>query len=74
LTRYRGDKEEAYFDQFKMAMAPEDVARSIMFAINEPRHVQIAGEPLLRQPGTPSRASARLTDRNFNRLEGGAGG
>jgi 3-hydroxy acid dehydrogenase/malonic semialdehyde reductase len=44
LTRYRGDKEKekAYFDQFKIAMAPEDVARSIMFAINEPRHVQIA--------------------------------
>jgi len=44
LTRYRGDKEKekAYFDQFAMAMAPEDVARSIMFAINEPPHVQIA--------------------------------
>jgi 3-hydroxy acid dehydrogenase/malonic semialdehyde reductase len=44
LTRYRGDKakEKAYFDQFKMAMAPEDIARSIMFALNEPRHVQIA--------------------------------
>ena len=44
LTRYRDDreKEKAYFDQFKLAMAPEDVARSIMFAINEPRHVQIA--------------------------------
>jgi 3-hydroxy acid dehydrogenase/malonic semialdehyde reductase len=44
LTRYRGDKakEKAYFDQFKMAMAPEDIARSIMFAISEPPHVQIA--------------------------------
>jgi len=44
LTRYRGDreKEKAYFDQFKMAMEPEDVARSILFALNEPRHVQIA--------------------------------
>ena len=44
LTRYRGDreKEKAYFDQFKLAMVPEDIARSIMFAINEPRHVQIA--------------------------------
>jgi 3-hydroxy acid dehydrogenase/malonic semialdehyde reductase len=44
LTRYRGDKEKekAYFDQFKQAMVPEDVARSIMFAINEPPHVQIA--------------------------------
>jgi 3-hydroxy acid dehydrogenase/malonic semialdehyde reductase len=44
LTRYRGDKEKekAYFDQFKIALEPEDVARSIMFAISEPRHVQIA--------------------------------
>jgi 3-hydroxy acid dehydrogenase/malonic semialdehyde reductase len=44
ISRYRGDteKEKAYFDQFKMAMVPEDVARSVMFAINEPPHVQIA--------------------------------
>jgi 3-hydroxy acid dehydrogenase / malonic semialdehyde reductase len=44
LSRYRGDKEKekTYFDQFKMALAPEDIARSIMFALNEPRHVQIA--------------------------------
>lgn len=44
LTRYRGDraKEKAYFDQFKMAMDPEDIARSIMFALNQPRHVQMA--------------------------------
>jgi 3-hydroxy acid dehydrogenase/malonic semialdehyde reductase len=43
-TRYRGDtaKEKAYFDQFKLAMEPDDVARSVMFALNEPRHVQIA--------------------------------
>jgi 3-hydroxy acid dehydrogenase/malonic semialdehyde reductase len=44
LTRYRGDRaqEKAYFDQFKMAMDPEDIARSIMFALNQPRHVQVA--------------------------------
>jgi 3-hydroxy acid dehydrogenase / malonic semialdehyde reductase len=44
LTRYRGDRaqEKAYFDQFKMAMDPEDIARSIMFALNQPRHVQMA--------------------------------
>jgi 3-hydroxy acid dehydrogenase / malonic semialdehyde reductase len=44
VTRYRGDRaqEKAYFDQFKMAMDPEDIARSIMFALDQPRHVQVA--------------------------------
>jgi len=44
LSRYRGDKaqEKAYFDQFKMALDPEDIARSIMFALDQPRHVQVA--------------------------------
>jgi 3-hydroxy acid dehydrogenase/malonic semialdehyde reductase len=44
LTRYRGDRaqEKAYFDQFKLAMDPDDIARSIMFALNQPRHVQMA--------------------------------
>ncbi len=43
-TRYRGDeeKEKAYFDQFKMALDPEDVARTILFALDQPPHVQIA--------------------------------
>ena len=44
VTRYRGDreKEQAYFEQFKMALDPEDVARVIMFALDQPQHVQIA--------------------------------
>ncbi|MET0721612.1 MAG: SDR family oxidoreductase [Tardiphaga sp.] len=44
VTRYRGDreKEQAYFDQFKMALDPEDVARVILFALDQPPHVQIA--------------------------------
>lgn len=44
LTRYRGDaeKEKAYFDQFKLALEPEDVARTILFALEQPPHVQIA--------------------------------
>jgi 3-hydroxy acid dehydrogenase/malonic semialdehyde reductase len=44
LTRYRGDRaqEKAYFDQFKLAMEPEDIARCILFALNQPRHVQMA--------------------------------
>jgi 3-hydroxy acid dehydrogenase/malonic semialdehyde reductase len=44
LTRYRGDRaqEKEYFDQFKMALDPDDIARSIMFALSQPRHVQVA--------------------------------
>jgi 3-hydroxy acid dehydrogenase/malonic semialdehyde reductase len=44
LARYRGDRaqERAYFDQFKMALEPEDIARSIMFALAQPRHMQVA--------------------------------
>jgi 3-hydroxy acid dehydrogenase / malonic semialdehyde reductase len=44
LTRYRGDlkKEKDHFDQFKMALDPVDIARSIVFALDQPPHVQIA--------------------------------
>jgi 3-hydroxy acid dehydrogenase/malonic semialdehyde reductase len=44
LTRYRGNRaqEKEYFDQFKMALDPDDIARSIMFALAQPRHVQVA--------------------------------
>ena len=44
LTRYRGDrqKEKDYFDQFRMALEPADIARSIVFALDQPAHVQIA--------------------------------
>ncbi len=43
-ARYRGDEEETrrYFAQFKMALDPEDVARCVMFAIEQPAHVQLA--------------------------------
>ena len=43
-TRYRGDtvKEKEYFDTFKMALEPDDVARCISFALSQPRSVQIA--------------------------------
>ena len=43
-TRYRGDQEKtkAYFEQFKLALEPEDVARVIVFALDQPPHVQIA--------------------------------
>jgi 3-hydroxy acid dehydrogenase/malonic semialdehyde reductase len=44
ITRYRGDaaKEKGYFDQFKLALDPADVARAIVFALDQPPHVQIA--------------------------------
>jgi 3-hydroxy acid dehydrogenase/malonic semialdehyde reductase len=44
ITRYRGDKqkEKDYFDQFRMALDPADIARSIVFALDQPPHVQIA--------------------------------
>ena len=44
LIRYRGDreKEKDYFDQFKMALDAADIARSIVFALDQPPHVQIA--------------------------------
>jgi len=44
LKRHRGDRalEEEYFERFKIALAPEDVARSVLFALNQPPHVQIA--------------------------------
>jgi 3-hydroxy acid dehydrogenase / malonic semialdehyde reductase len=44
LTRYRGDltKEKDHFGQFKMALDPTDIARSIVFALDQPPHVQIA--------------------------------
>ena len=44
LTRYRGDraKEKSYFDQFKIALDPEDIACAILFALSQPRHVQVA--------------------------------
>ena len=43
-ARYRGDEEaaERYFAEFKMALAPEDVARCILFALDQPPEVQIA--------------------------------
>jgi 3-hydroxy acid dehydrogenase / malonic semialdehyde reductase len=43
-TRYRGDtaKDKEYFDTFKMALEPDDVARCVSFALAQPRSVQIA--------------------------------
>ncbi len=43
-SRYRGDvaQEKEYFDQFEMALEPEDVARSVVYALSQPPQVQVA--------------------------------
>ena len=44
LKRHRGDRalEQAYFDQARIALEPEDIARSVLFALEQPPHMQIA--------------------------------
>lgn len=44
LKRHRGDRtlEQAYFDQARIALDPEDVARSVLFALEQPPHMQVA--------------------------------
>ena len=44
LKRHRGDREleKAYFDQARMALDPEDIARMALFALEQPAHMQIA--------------------------------
>lgn len=43
-ARHRGDTEAArkYFERFGMALDPEDIARCVMFALDQPAHVQVA--------------------------------
>ena len=43
-SRHRGDEDAArkYFERFGMALDPEDVARCVMFALDQPSHMQIA--------------------------------
>jgi 3-hydroxy acid dehydrogenase / malonic semialdehyde reductase len=44
VERFRGDvaKAREYIDGFRMVLSAEDIARSVMFALNQPPHVQIA--------------------------------
>jgi 3-hydroxy acid dehydrogenase/malonic semialdehyde reductase len=44
LERFKGDeaKAKAYYDRCRMTLAPEDIARSVLFAVSQPEHVQIA--------------------------------
>ncbi|MCV3210737.1 SDR family oxidoreductase [Mesorhizobium sp. YC-39] len=43
-SRHRGDEEASrkYFEKFGMALDPEDIARCVSFALDQPPHVQIA--------------------------------
>jgi NADP-dependent 3-hydroxy acid dehydrogenase YdfG len=42
--RYGGDQDraEAYYERFKMALSPQDIARSVMHAIDAPAEVVVA--------------------------------
>ncbi len=42
--RYRGDRRRAeeYYERFKMALDPQDVAAAILFALDAPRHAVLA--------------------------------
>jgi 3-hydroxy acid dehydrogenase / malonic semialdehyde reductase len=44
LKRHRGDREleKAYFDQARMVLDPEDIARMALFALEQPPHMQVA--------------------------------
>jgi 3-hydroxy acid dehydrogenase/malonic semialdehyde reductase len=44
IKRHRGDREaeREYFERFRMALEPSDVARSVLFALDQPAHMQIA--------------------------------
>jgi 3-hydroxy acid dehydrogenase/malonic semialdehyde reductase len=34
--------EQAYFDLARIALEPEDIVRSVLFALEQPPHMQIA--------------------------------
>jgi NADP-dependent 3-hydroxy acid dehydrogenase YdfG len=36
------DKAEAFYDSFEQSLAPEDIAQTVLFALQQPRHVEIA--------------------------------
>jgi 3-hydroxy acid dehydrogenase/malonic semialdehyde reductase len=44
LKRHRGDRQlaDAYFERYKIALNPADVARSVLFALDQPPHMQVA--------------------------------
>ena len=44
LKRHRGDAAAAqrYFDGFRTTLEPDDVARAVLYALDQPRHMQVA--------------------------------
>jgi 3-hydroxy acid dehydrogenase/malonic semialdehyde reductase len=44
IKRYRGDAEaeREYFERFKMALDPSEIANTVLFALDQPPHIQIA--------------------------------
>ena len=42
--RYRGDQRRAdeYYERFKLALEPDDVAAAILFALDAPPHAMVA--------------------------------
>jgi 3-hydroxy acid dehydrogenase / malonic semialdehyde reductase len=44
LKRHRGDRalEKAHFDQARITLDPEDISRMVLFALEQPAHMQIA--------------------------------
>jgi 3-hydroxy acid dehydrogenase/malonic semialdehyde reductase len=44
LKRHRGDRklEREYFERYRIALQPTDIARAVMFALAQPPHMQIA--------------------------------
>jgi 3-hydroxy acid dehydrogenase / malonic semialdehyde reductase len=44
IKRYRGDAEaeREYFERFRMALDPSEIANTVLFALDQPPHIQIA--------------------------------
>ena len=36
------EKAEAFYDSFEQSLSPEDVAQTLLFALQQPKHVEIA--------------------------------
>jgi len=36
------DKAEAFYDSFEQTLSPEDIAQTVLFALQQPKHVEIA--------------------------------
>ena len=47
--RYRGDEQRAreYYARFELALEPDDVARTVVYALDAPRHMVLAQAVIL---------------------------